>query len=197
MTDAKLPLRRERLAARRAVPPEVRAERDAAVVAALRALPEVATARGLLLYAALPGEPDLGSLVADPPPGATVLLPRVEGADVVAVPLRPGEALLAGALGVREPTGVAAPDTDVDVVVLPGVAFDAEGWRLGRGGGHYDRLLARLAGRVVAVGVADEDAVVAAVPREPHDRPVDVLVTDASVRRRPGGGTGAATAARA
>ena len=197
MTDAKRALRRERLAARRAVPADVRAARDAAVVATLRSLPEVAAARGLLLYAALPGEPDLAALLAAPPPGATVLLPRVEGDEVVAVPHRPGDALAAGARGVREPTGAAAPDADVDVVVLPGVAFDADGWRLGRGGGHYDRLLARLAGRAVTVGVADEDAVVAAVPREAHDRPVDVLVTDASVRRRTGGGTGAVTAARA
>ena len=193
MTDAKRALRRERLAARRTVPPEVRAARDAAVVAALRTLPEVVAARGLLLYAALPGEPDLAALMAEPPPGVALLLPRVEGDEVVAVPHRPEDELATGALGVREPVGAAAPDAAVDVVVLPGVAFDADGWRLGRGGGHYDRLLARLGGRVVAVGVADEDAVVAGVPREPHDRPVTVLVTDASVRRR----TGAAPAGRA
>lgn len=188
MTEAKRTLRRERLAARRAVPRAVRAARDAAVVAALRDLPELDGAGGLLLYAALPGEPDLAALLADPPRGTTVLLPRVEGDAVVPVVHRAGDALVVGAHGVAEPAGPAAPDAAVDVVVLPGVAFDAEGWRLGRGGGHYDRLLARLGPRVLAVGVADEAAVVDGVPREPHDRPVDVLVTDASVRRRAGGG---------
>jgi 5-formyltetrahydrofolate cyclo-ligase len=187
MTDAKRLLRRERLAARHAVPAEVRRARDVAIAAALADLPELAAARGLLLYAALPGEPDLTALLEDPPPGAVLHLPRVEGDAVVAVPHRPGAVLPAGALGVREPVGTAAPDAAIDVVVLPGVAFDADGWRLGRGGGHYDRLLARLGERVVAIGVADEEAVVAEVPRESHDRPVDVLVTDASVRRRAGG----------
>lgn len=191
MTDGKRTLRRTRLAARRAVPPEVRAARDAAIVAALRALPEVTGARGLLLYAALPGEPDLAALLADPPAGTTVLLPRVEGDELVAVPHRPGDHLPVGSHGVREPAGGPAPDEAIDVVVVPGVAFDADGWRLGRGGGHYDRLLARLGGRVIAVGVADEDAVVPAVPCEAHDRPVDVLVTDASVRRRTRGGPAA------
>jgi|DEB0MinimDraft_10_1074344.scaffolds.fasta_scaffold00551_11 5-formyltetrahydrofolate cyclo-ligase len=184
MADAKRTVRRERLAARRDVPPAVRAARDAAIVATLRILPELAGAGDLLLYAALPGEPDLDALLGDPPPGARVLLPRVEGDRIVAVPHRPGTPLAPGALGVREPTGAAVALDVLDAVVLPGVAFDATGWRLGRGGGHYDRLLAAVAGRAVAVGVTHEDAVLPTVPREPHDRPVDVLVTDASVRRR-------------
>ncbi len=184
MSDAKRELRRERLAARRTVPPHVRAARDAAIVSALRALPEVAAARHLLLYIAIAGEPDLGALLSSPPTGAEVLLPRVEGAALAVAPHRPGAVLPVGAHGVPEPTGAGVPVDRVDVVVLPGVAFDAAGGRLGRGGGHYDRLLALLDGRAVAVGVADEDAVVMEIPREAHDRPVDVLVTDAAVRRR-------------
>lgn len=195
---AKRAIRAERLAARRAVPRAVRATRDAAVVAALRALPELHGVRTLLLYAALPGEPDLGPLLADPPAGARVLLPRVEGDGLVAVAHAPGAPLRSGARGVAEPDGPPVPLVEVDAVVLPGVAFDATCRRLGRGGGHYDRLLSALAavagtpGRplpAVAVGVADEEAVVPALPAAPHDRPVDVLVTDASVRRRsvPGG----------
>jgi 5-formyltetrahydrofolate cyclo-ligase len=190
---AKRAIRAERLAARGAVPPDERAARDAAIVAALRALPELHDVRTLLLYAAMPGEPDLGALLTEPPSGARVLLPRVEGDDLVAVAHAPGGPLRRGARGVAEPDGPPVPLVEVDAVVLPGVAFDATCRRLGRGGGHYDRLLAALAGPATAlrrpvpavtVGVTDEDAVIAAVPSEPHDRPVDVLVTDASVRRR-------------
>lgn len=186
---AKRALRAERLAARRAVPPAERAARSAAVVATLRTLPELADVRTVLLYVALAGEPDLTALIDDPPPGMRVLLPRVEGSELVPVALTLGTGLRRSALGVTEPDGPAVPLEHLDAVIVPGVAFDGTCRRLGRGGGHYDRLLARLAalsGRapVVTVGVADEAAVVAGVPTEPHDRPVDVLVTDAAVRRR-------------
>ena len=193
MDGTKRALRRERLAARRAVPPATRAARDAAIVAALRGLPELTGAGRVLAFAALPGEPDLAALLATPPDGCELLLPRVEGASLVAVPHPPAAALSPGALGVAEPSGPAVPLTTLDAVVLPGVAFDAACWRLGRGGGHYDRLLAAVADGTVAIGVADEEAVLPRVPREPHDRPVDVLVTDAAVRRRDTtGGAGAA-----
>jgi 5-formyltetrahydrofolate cyclo-ligase len=76
--------------------------------------------------------------------------------------------------------------TEADVVLLPGLAVDGRGMRLGRGGGSYDRVLARLerAGARPALLVLLYDAeVVAHVPEEPHDRPVDAVVTPSGVRR--------------
>lgn len=190
-------LRRELLAVRRALPPEEVAAGSAAVVTALRALPELTTAphaadrpRDLLLYAADPDEVSLDALIAGPPPGWRVLLPRVEDGRIVTVPCPPGASLVTGHRGIREPAGPAEDTGRIAAVVVPGVAFTPDGARLGRGAGMYDRLLPRLEG-AVRIGVCLERMVRDELPVEAHDAPVDVVVTDASVRRRPPSATGA------
>jgi 5-formyltetrahydrofolate cyclo-ligase len=65
-------------------------------------------------------------------------------------------------------------------VVVPGVAFSQDGHRLGRGGGHYDATLAQMP-RAVRLGVAFEAQLVAELPREPHDAPLDAVVTESRV----------------
>lgn len=142
-------------------------------------LPEVAEARTVALYAALPEEADpaaaLPRLLAR---GVRVVLPRVEGAELDLVAVTDLVALRTGFRGIREPEGAAVPVEDLDVVVVPGVAFDRRGGRLGQGGGHYDRLLARLPDHTVRVGFCLGVQLVDAVPRDPHDEPLDVLVTE-------------------
>jgi 5-formyltetrahydrofolate cyclo-ligase len=69
------------------------------------------------------------------------------------------------------------PPSEIDCVVVPGVAFSPEGWRLGRGGGYYDATLAALP-RALRVGVAFEVQLVPTVPREPHDVALDAVVTE-------------------
>lgn len=194
---AKRALRRELLAVRRALTPEEVAAGSAAVVTALRALPELATTwhaadgpRDLLLYAADPDEVSLDALVAAPPPGWRVLLPRVEDGRIVTVPCPPGASLTVGHRGIREPVGGPVATGRIGVVVVPGVAFTRDGARLGRGAGMYDRLLPGLDG-AVPIGVCLERMVLDELPVETHDVRVDVVVTDASVRRRPPSGAGA------
>lgn len=176
-------LRRELLARRRALPPEVVTAGSRAVVATLRTLPELVTARNVLLYAADPDEVDLDALVRTPPDGWRVLLPRVEDGRIVAVLQPPDAPLVSGALGIREPVGPATDPATIDAVVVPGAAFTPEGGRLGRGAGLYDRFLTTTVD-AVHVGVCLEAFVRDEVPVEDHDVPVDVVVTDASVRRR-------------
>lgn len=77
------------------------------------------------------------------------------------------------------------PDPDrVDVVVVPGLAFTAEGHRLGQGGGWYDRFLVRVPSWVLTIGVGFAEQVVDDLPVEPHDIPLDVIVTERDVWRR-------------
>lgn len=184
---AKRALRRDLLAARRALPRDVVVAASDRIVAALRALPELAGAHALLLYAADPDEVDLDALVAHAPGGCRILLPRVEDGEVVAVPHAPDASLAVGHRGIREPVGAPVDLATVDVVVVPGVSFGPSGERLGRGAGMYDRLLPRLAD-AVRVGVCMERFVRDGLPVESHDAHVDVVVTDASVRRRPRAG---------
>src|SRR5690606_23423041 len=72
--------------------------------------------------------------------------------------------------------------SDIDLVLVPGLAFDVGGGRLGYGGGYYDRLLASLPGSVPTVGVTLDELIVDAVPVEPHDVGVSHLVTQSGLR---------------
>ena len=187
-SDEKRALRRELLALRRGLAVDVVAEGSRGVIARLHGLPELAepahaSPLNVLLHAADPDEVTLDALIEDPPAGWRVLLPRVEDGDLVVVPHDPGAPLVDGFRGIREPAGAPIDPREVDVVVVPGVAFTAEGGRLGRGAGMYDRLLPRTGG-ALRIGVCLEPFVRGRLPVEPHDAVVDVLVTDASVRRR-------------
>lgn len=95
---------------------------------------------------------------------------------------RPGEPLEPGAHGTSHPAA-SAPVVAPTVVLVPLLAFDTVGWRLGYGGGYYDRTLARLrqTGSVTAVGIAYAAQRVEAVPHGGHDERMDWIVTEESV----------------
>jgi 5-formyltetrahydrofolate cyclo-ligase len=185
---AKARLRTRSLAARGAMSGPERAEAAALVCHRLLALPELQTARVVLGYAAFGTEcdvdPVLDTLIGR---GAGVLLPWVDGDDLRIARVRDLSAGVApGWRGVREPRPEgrrpARPDR-VEVALVPGVAFDRSGARLGYGGGHFDRLLARLAAAAAVIGVAYGTQVLDSLPSEPHDRRVDILVTEREVLR--------------
>ncbi|MEQ9607693.1 MAG: 5-formyltetrahydrofolate cyclo-ligase, partial [Kiloniellaceae bacterium] len=92
---------------------------------------------------------------------------------------RPGEPLQPAGFGTREPPQ-SAPLVQPGLLLVPLLAFDAAGYRLGYGGGFYDRSLAllRRAGDILAVGLAFAAQQVPAVPREPTDQPLDLVVTE-------------------
>ncbi|MGW1890200.1 5-formyltetrahydrofolate cyclo-ligase [Streptomyces sp. NPDC002004] len=173
--------------------------RETAQVLAVRALelPELAGARTVAAYVSVGTEPGtLALLDALHARGVRVLLPVLLpdndldwGAYAGAGGLE--EIHHAGKMALLEPRGERlGPDAVVaaDAVLLPGLAVDARGMRLGRGGGSYDRVLARLerAGADPALVVLLYDAeIVERVPEEPHDRPVHAVVTPSGVRRFP------------
>lgn len=112
--------------------------------------------------------------------GWTVLLPVVTGPDspLVFRVWAPGDALAAARFGVMEPAG--GETLDPDVVLVPLLAFDRKGHRLGYGKGHYDRTLAELRGRrkVFAVGVAYAGQEVPVVPADRFDQKLDAVLTE-------------------
>ena len=87
-------------------------------------------------------------------------------------------------LGKRQPeaAGETVPVNELDVLLLPGLAFDPTGARLGRGGGYYDRLLAEVRRDCVTIGVTISSRVVPQIPMEPHDRRVGWLATETGVK---------------
>lgn len=182
---AKSALRATLRGRRAALDPAKRAAASAAVCAHLRASDAYRRASTLLVYRALPGEVDLTALIEDAhASGRSLALPRVVGAELVlhAWPVVHGwlaDVPGGGSFGIREPDPawpVLQPDR-IALACVPGVAFDAHGGRLGRGGGYYDRLLGH-ASRPFAVGVCFAFQRVEAVPLEPHDRHVDAVVDE-------------------
>ncbi|MFJ3041010.1 MULTISPECIES: 5-formyltetrahydrofolate cyclo-ligase [Streptomyces] len=188
-------LRRDFLAARnRLTPDDVREAAEALAGRAL-GLPEVAGAHAVAAYVSVGAEPGtLALLDALRARRVRVLLPALLPDNDLDWGEYTGEGSLArvrhgGRMELLEPAGERlGPDavTRADVVLLPGVAVDGRGLRLGRGGGSYDRVLARLAAagaRPALLVLLYDREVVARVPAEPHDRPVDAVVTPSGVRR--------------
>lgn len=175
----KAALRRSALRARRDLSLDERRAASAAAVARLRALPDLAEARTVALYAAMADELDpAGLLDTLRSRGVRTLFPRMRG-EVCELAAADGlSALEPGHRGVREPVGPAIDPDVVDAVVAPGVAFDLAGGCLGHGGGHYDRLLTALPDRCVRIGSCFACQLVPRVPRESHDVTVDVVVTE-------------------
>jgi 5-formyltetrahydrofolate cyclo-ligase len=118
--------------------------------------------------------------------GCAIGLPVIErkGAPLLFRRWAPGEPLAEKAWGIREPLPAAAL-VEPDLLLVPLLAFDAAGFRLGYGGGYYDRTLARLRSmkRVVAVGVAYDVQRVDVVPRDRYDEPLDWVLTPTGLVR--------------
>jgi len=91
--------------------------------------------------------------------------------------------LVPGAFGIMEPAGKKVPPDEIDFVVVPGLAFDLEGNRLGRGKGYYDRFLRKLKPDAFLCGVAFECQVLEEVPHADEDIPVNALVTEKRLLR--------------
>lgn len=173
---------RERIAERvRQHPPD----EAAAVAAASRVAgtPEFRDARSVALYAALPDELSTLPLYrASRAAGKRVALPRMRpGRRLEFAWVSSFDALRPGRYGVAEPpeTEAAVRLSELDLVVVPGVAFDRSGGRLGRGAGYYDRALAcRSGSRPFVVGFAQASRIVDEVPTEAFDQRVDAIATD-------------------
>lgn len=168
-------------AARRAVAPELRALAADAVAGRVLALPEIGRARGVLLYGASPEELEMLPLEqALRARGVRIAYPRVAGRYELALHwLGDRGELVEGSFGLLQPKhdAACALPGDIDAIIVPGVAFDERGGRVGYGRGYYDTLLAGACSGVPTIGVAFDEQVFTSVPCEERDRRVSVLVT--------------------
>ena len=172
------------LRARDALPPEVREQAGRAIVATLAARVDFRAATTVLLSLSFRSEYDTRPLFdAALASGKVVSAPRVNAdsrmleAFVVSDPVRD---VAPGFRGIPEPL-LHCPAVGLDAidwVLVPGVAFDTRGYRIGYGGGYYDRLLPLLRGDAQRIAGAFELQVVEQVPSAPHDLAVDAIVTE-------------------
>jgi 5-formyltetrahydrofolate cyclo-ligase len=163
------------------IPAAERAVASAQARALLVDQPLWRTAQTILFFAPLPGELDVWPLLSVAlHAGKSVTLPLFDRRlkNYTACEIQDLESdLHIGHFGIREPNTYCRrlSSGSVDLILVPGVAFDTNGYRLGRGKGYYDQLLASIAGK--RCGVAFDQQLVPAVPFEPHDARMDFLLT--------------------
>lgn len=169
-----------------AMAPEVAAEKSYQACTALARTPEFRRAQVIMLYMVIPDEVDPAKAArAAWHDDKTVLVPRVQWAQrsMQAVEIHSLHAgLVANSQGILEPDGGKIwPVDQIDMVIVPALAFDRLGNRLGRGGGFYDRFLALPGMKATMCGLAFSEQLVGPLPVHDNDYPVDLLVTDEDV----------------
>ncbi len=181
--DRKRAIRAEALAARRALTPEEAAQKSTAILEKLISMPEFESARALLVYvSSKDNEVDTLRLISSAiESDRKVLVPVAVTStrEMVWSELRSLDELHPSTFGIMEPKEDCirpVEHNEKHVALVPGIAFDAAGRRIGYGGGYYDRFLASFRGKKVAI--AYELQVYESIPAEPHDHPVDVIVTE-------------------
>ena len=180
LPQGKAEQRKAALAARRALSKEQRREASTAICAALLELPELRAAGTILSYSALGDEADLAALTEQL--GARIALPRCLDRQTMEARIPTGPCKR-GPYGIREPDPAAselvAPE-EIDLVLVPCVAFDKNRNRLGHGAGYYDRYLP-LCTRAKCIAVAFEAQRLPRVVTDAHDRRMDAVVTEKKI----------------
>jgi 5-formyltetrahydrofolate cyclo-ligase len=172
-------IRRAVLEERDALAPDVRAAWGEQIADRFVTLPEVRSANVVMLFSSFGSEVPTGPLLERLHDlGIVAALPRIEGADLVPVPYAPGDPVRPTSFGAFEPIGAEGVEAvSLDVVGVPGVAFDRRGHRIGYGGGYYDRFLRGLPGFTVGIAfglqLMAED-----LPTGGSDLPVRAIVTE-------------------
>lgn len=183
MSEEKRKLRRKMMDMREALSPEGVRRESLAVCERLIRHPAFKEGKTILFYYPHRKELDVRPAMEEAwLAGKRVVLPKSDPASksLSFFRIERGEALVSGSYGIPEPSGKEAarilPDA-IDLVVVPGVAFDERGYRLGYGGGYYDRFFSRHPGPFHRIGVAYSFQVVPTVYPEEHDQRLDGLIT--------------------
>ncbi len=182
---AKRAMRAKMRQARQAIPAGERLARSERITEMLASLDEIASAEVVMAFSSFGTEVSTGQilrLLAEG--GKQVLLPIVESGEMSAGTYRPGDPLVQTRYGGLEPRfrDLISPSA-IDAIVLPGLAFDRLGGRLGYGGAFYDRFCQGVRPDTALLGIGFAEQLVAHVPMAGHDVRVQMVVTDLEVVR--------------
>lgn len=171
-------LRRRMRAVRSAVPRESRTARSSEITTRVLALDAMKAPRCVAAYAAIRREADPSGIVAAlRTRGIETAFPRIHDTEGLRLHVCGPESLVPGTWDIPEPPADAPLATEVDAIVVPGLAFDPRGYRVGYGKGYYDRLLSKWPD-AFTIGIAFDFQLVSETPNMPHDVPVRYVVTD-------------------
>ncbi len=184
-------IRAKLLKKRDMIPPDQKALKERAIEKGLCSLDVFRKAKSILLYVSFRSEVDTTRYLNDVLRlGKKLILPVVDPENKLLklYEIKDTSELKPGYMGIPEPPvreDRRAALKDIDLVIIPGTGFDTKGTRLGYGGGYYDRLLGyesrdpAMGGKhIVTIAIAFEEQIGEAIPAEPHDIKVDIIVTD-------------------
>ncbi len=175
-------IRKRVLAGRDALSSEQRTSKSREIEKRLFSLPEFKTSHSVLFFAAFRSEVETAPMIRKTlASGKRVILPKVAGKELSLFEIKDFDKdVLPGSWNIPEPRETAPVSlTEVDLIIVPGAAFDEQGNRLGYGAGFYDKLLVSFQGPTVAI--AFEAQIVPEVPTDLHDVPVKMIVTEKRV----------------
>ncbi|QDU60912.1 5-formyltetrahydrofolate cyclo-ligase family protein [Planctomycetes bacterium Pan216] len=168
-----------------------REERSVQIASRVQSLPEYSGAKSLLAYVGIASEVGTGVLIASAIAGGIrVAVPYCVNDQLRLCWIESLEELVPGAYRIPEPAPHCRERSDriatlgeVDLALIPGLAFDENGGRLGQGAGYYDRLLEEGRTNTALVGLAFDCQIVASIPVEAHDVPLPMIVTESRIIR--------------
>lgn len=180
-------IRKEVLKKRDEISPDIKSVKNALIKQSLFSQPEFVTAKSVFFYASFRSEVETLSIIKESiKMGKIAVLPKVDKNKhkLILYEIKDVVELSPGYMGIPEPS----PGDDrlvnlgeVDLVIIPGAAFDYSGNRLGYGGGYYDILLSEGKRKIPIIALAYEEQLVDSIPSETHDVKVDIIVTDKRV----------------
>jgi 5-formyltetrahydrofolate cyclo-ligase len=148
------------------------------------------SAHALILYSPIANEVSTEAILEHAlAEGREVYYPRVNGRTLALVRVRHRSELEPGAYGILEPASTETIDPAAlpqSLLLVPGVGFTPRGERLGRGGGHYDRLLAGLSAQAISVGLAYSFQLLERIPQSGWDRRLNFVITESAIHPAPG-----------
>lgn len=179
-------LRKSILQKRDSIEPSLRDKKNEMIKKRLTELKEFKDAEVILLYASFRSEPDTHGLIKECLLAQKrVFLPRVnkEKKELEIREINSLDQLKKGHWGIPEPDED-SPLRDIneaELIIVPGVAFDRRGGRIGYGAGYYDKLLSGLDKTIPVIAIAYDEQIMEEIPLEPHDKRVDLVITDREV----------------
>lgn len=114
--------------------------------------------------------------------GKRVILPKIINGELFPIQIEDLDNLREGPYGIKEPSDAEGVDlSEIELIFVPGIVFDKKGYRIGYGGGYYDRFLSKLPSNTIKIGLAFSEQIIEQIPHEDWDIRMDILVTDKEV----------------
>ena len=171
----KTELRKEIADLKKQISPEQKLQEARAVFSKVETLPEFKSAENILLYWSTSDELPTHEIIEKWSKRKQIILPTVVGDKLILKSYMPGQSMKKGALGIWEPDTADNFTGDIDLMIIPGIAFDSDKNRLGRGKAFYDRFLANK--HLVKIGVGFDLQLLSHIPSEKSDIKMDKVIT--------------------